>query len=184
MAMEEKTEEKKKKGFGSKKPVEAEKEILEEALVRVYSTDIPGNASVYAGLTRIKGVSWALSNAVCLSLEIDKNRKMKDLGEKEIEKITAFIKNPQIPEWMLNRRKDLETGTSKHLLTNDLDFAKETDIRFLKKIKSYKGWRHATGQPVRGQRTKSHFRHGSSVGVAKSKEAKAAVATKEAAKKK
>jgi len=109
---------------------------------------------------------------------------MKDLGEKEIEKITAFIKNPQIPEWMLNRRKDLETGTSKHLLTNDLDFAKETDIRFLKKIKSYKGWRHATGQPVRGQRTKSHFRHGSSVGVAKSKEAKAAVATKEAAKKK
>jgi len=179
---EEKTEEKKKKGFG-KKPLEA-KEVFEEALVRVHSTDIPGNAPVYAGLTRIKGISWAMSNAVCLSLKLDKNKKLKDLNAKEIESITEFIKNPVVPNWMLNRRSDPETGKSMHILTNDLDYAKENDVRFMKKIKSYKGWRHATGQPVRGQRTKSHFRKGASVGVAKSKEAKATAAAKTDAKKK
>ena len=124
-----------------------------------------------------------MSNAVCLSLGIDKKKKVSTLNEQEMGAITAFIKNPKVPEWMLNRRKDFETGESKHLLTNDLDYAKDNDIRLMKKIKSYKGWRHATGQPVRGQRTKSHFRHGSSVGVAKSKEAKAQTTAKDAKKK-
>ena len=39
-----------------------------------------------------------------------------------------------------------------------LELQKEFDIKRLKKIKSYRGLRHSTGQPVRGQRTKSHFR--------------------------
>jgi len=39
----------------------------------------------------------------------------------------------------------------------------------LKKMKSYKGWRHSLGQPVRGQRTRSHFRKGSAIGVMKTK---------------
>ena len=170
---EEKTEEKKKKGFGQKKPEIIKEEKLTEALIRIQGTDIPGNAPIYAGLTRIKGVSFAIANATCLSLGLDKRKKVSELNEKEMGAISEFIKNPKVPEWMLNRRKDTETGESKHLLTNDLDYSKEFDIRSMKKMKSYKGWRHATGQPVRGQRTKSHFRHGSSVGVAKSREAKA-----------
>ena len=179
---EEKTEEK-KKGFG-KKPEMKKEEVIEDALIRIHGRDIPGGAAIYPGLTRIKGISFSMSNAVCLSLGIDKKRKVSTLTPKELEAIEAFIKNPKVPEWMLNRRKDFETGVSAHLLTNDLDYAKENDIRLMKKIKSYKGWRHATGQPVRGQRTKSHFRHGSSVGGAKSKEAKAQNTAKEAAKKK
>ena len=35
---------------------------------------------------------------------------------------------------------------------------KSFDIKRLKKIKSYRGIRHAANLPVRGQRTKSHFR--------------------------
>ena len=137
---EEKTEVK-KKGFG-KKPEEKKKEEerLEEALIRIHGRDIPGNSAIYPGLTRIKGVSFSMSNAVCLSLGIDKKKKVSTLTEKEIDAIEDFIKNPKVPEWMLNRRKDFETGKSKHLLTNDLDYAKENDIRLLKKIKSYKGW--------------------------------------------
>ena len=178
---EEKTEEKKKKGFGQKKPEAAKKEeMLTEALIRIQGTDIPGHAAIYPGLTRIKGISFAMANATCLSLGIDKKKKVSDLSEKEMGAISEFIKNPKVPEWMLNRRKDTETGESKHMLTNDLDYARESDIRLMKKMKSYKGWRHATGQPVRGQRTKSHFRHGSSVGVAKSKEAKATATAKAA----
>jgi small subunit ribosomal protein S13 len=49
---------------------------------------------------------------------------------------------------------------------SELDLQKEFDIRRIKKIKSYKGVRHLLGQPVRGQRTRSHFRKkGPSVGV-------------------
>ena len=175
MADKEKQERQEKKEFKEKKSVERETPSA-ETLIRILSTDIPGNLRVYAGLTKIKGVSWAVSNAVCLSLKIDKNKKVSDLTEKEFERITAFLKSPKIPEWLLNRRKDEETGVSKHLLTSELDLAKEFDIRKMKKIKSYKGWRHALGQPVRGQRTRSHFRKGASVGVLKTKSQKAATA--------
>jgi small subunit ribosomal protein S13 len=101
---------------------------------------------------------------------------MQELTEKDIEMITNFVKSPNMPDWLLNRRKDEETGETKHLLTSDLDMAKEFDIRKMKKMKSYKGWRHAMGQPVRGQRTKSHFRKGGAMGVQKSKAKPGAVA--------
>ena len=73
---------------------------------------------------------------------------------------------------MMNRRKDYEDGKDKHLLTSSLDLQKELDIKRLKKIRSYRGLRHALGQPVRGQRTKSHFRKNKTVGVQKKKAGK------------
>ena len=67
-----------------------------------------------------------------------------------------------------NRRFDRDDGTNKHYFGTDLDLAKEFDIKRYKKIRSYKGLRHALGQPVRGQRTRSHFRRkGKSIGVKK-----------------
>ena len=68
---------------------------------------------------------------------------------------------------MLNRRKDRETGEDRHVVTSDLKFENEFDIKNLKKIKVYRGVRHSLGLPVRGQRTKAHFRHGKTVGVRK-----------------
>ena len=60
------------------------------------------------------------------------------------------------------------------MLTNDLDIQKEFDIKRLKKIKSYRGLRHAQGLPVRGQRTRSHFRKkGGAVSVRKKDDSKA-----------
>ena len=161
-----------KEKIEKKKPQEEKRKA--EVLIRIFSTDIPGNFSVYHGMTRIKGISWAMSNAICNSLDLDKNKKIQELTEKDIEIINNFIKSPKVPEWLLNRRKDEETGESKHLLTSDLDLARDFDIRKMKKIKSYKGWRHAFGQPVRGQRTKSHFRKGSTMGVMKTSAAKKA----------
>ena len=115
-----------------------------------------------------------MSNAICISLNLEKNRKVSTLSPDEIAKISAFIKNPKVPEWLLNRKNEIETGVSRHLVTTDLDLARDFDIRRMKKIKSYKGWRHATGQPVRGQRTRSHFRkRGGAVGVMKMKQAPA-----------
>lgn len=130
----------------------------EDRLVRILSKDIEGKKDIYSGLTKIKGVSWGISNAVCKFLRIDKRKKIGSLSEEEIKKIENFLKNPTIPEYLINRRKDFESGNNSHLTGTDLELKKEFDIKRLKKIKSYRGIRHFTGQPVRGQRTRSHFR--------------------------
>jgi len=66
---------------------------------------------------------------------------------------------------LFNRRRDFDTGEDLHLIASDLKLRKEFDIKNLKEIKSYRGMRHAFGLPVRGQRTKGHFRKGAAVGV-------------------
>ena len=129
-----------------------------EKMVRLMSEDIEGAMKVYPALTKISGVSWGLANAVCHSLKIDKNRKIGSLTEEELKKLTEFIKSPKIPEFLFNRNRDFETGKNFHLTSTGLELQTEFDIKRLKKIKSYKGIRHAAGLPVRGQRTKSHFR--------------------------
>jgi small subunit ribosomal protein S13 len=139
-------------------PAQKTEKKHEERIVRILSKDIEGGMSIYSGLTKIKGVSWALSNAICKALKIDKNRKIGSLSEAEIKKISEFVKNPKISAYLVNRQKDFETGENKHLVGSDLELRTEFDIKRLKKIKSYKGIRHAVGLPLRGQRTRSNFR--------------------------
>jgi small subunit ribosomal protein S13 len=137
---------------------EEKQQKSEERIVRILGRDIEGKMTVYSGLAKIKGVSWSLSNAACNLLKIPKTKKIGTLTDLEIEKITKFLKNPSVPEYLFNRRRDFETGEDKHLLGSDLDLKKEFDIKRLKKIKSYRGSRHALGLPSRGQRTKGNFR--------------------------
>lgn len=139
----------------------------EDRLVRILSKDIEGSLNVYVGLTKIKGISWSLSNAICKTLGLDKKKKIGLLTKEEIEKINEFVKHPKMPTFLFNRKFDFETGENKHLIGTDLELQKEFDIGRLKKIKSYRGVRHLLGQPVRGQRTKSHFRRNKkkSVGI-------------------
>lgn len=161
--MKEKKERKEEKKKPEAKPEEKGKE-----LVRIFSTDIPTNANIYAGLTRIKGISWSVSNAICNALKLEKKRKISSLTGEEIEKISGLIKNPIFPFFILNRPKEIEGETSKHAIGVDLEMKREFDIRRIKSIRCYRGWRHAIGQPVRGQRTRSHFRkRGATVGVLK-----------------
>jgi small subunit ribosomal protein S13 len=135
-------------------------------LMRIAGTDIPLNMTIYAGLARIKGISWSMSNAICTYLKIPKLRKISTLTESEIEKIMETVKSAKIKSWLVNRKRDRETGKDRHLVGSELDLQKEFDIRRIKKIRSYKGIRHSQSQPVRGQRTRSHFRKkGPSVGV-------------------
>ncbi len=156
-----KKEEKKERGRGL-----IDREVtMAGKVIRILQTDIPGNKNVYTGLTRIKGVSWAISNAVCIILNLDKKKKIEDLSKEEVEKIENLLREGKFPKFLLNRKKDFETGEDKHLITNDLDLAKEMDIKRLKKIRSYRGLRHATGQPTRGQSTRSHFRTNRKKGV-------------------
>lgn len=92
------------------------------------------------------------------------------LTEKEVSDIEAAIKNPSligIPNWYLNRRKDSDTGTDKHLLTSDLDFTISNDIEREKTVYSWRGYRHMFGLRVRGQCTRTTGRKGGAVGVKK-----------------
>lgn len=130
----------------------------EGRIVRILAKDIEGNTKTYAGLTQIKGVSWALSNAACVLLKLDRDKLIGDLDEKEIARISEFLKNPQVPDFIINRRDDFETGKGKHLIGVDLELKNEFDIKRLKKIKSYRGIRHTAKLPLRGQRTKGNFR--------------------------
>ncbi|MCR4285179.1 MAG: 30S ribosomal protein S13 [archaeon] len=127
-------------------------------LIRILGRDIRGDKNLLPGLTQIKGISWAFANAVCKILMLDKNKKIQDVSKEEIEKIESFVKTPLVPSFIMNRQKDFEDGEDKHLSGEDLKLRKEFDIKRLKKIRSYKGVRHAAGLPVRGQRTKNNFR--------------------------
>jgi small subunit ribosomal protein S13 len=144
-------------------------------LVRIANTDLQGPKQLHVALTKIKGISFMLSNIICNLAKIDKAKKVGTLSDDEVSKIDSIIKEPlkyKIPTWALNRRDDPETSSDMHLLGPDIKFVKENDIKIMKKMKSYKGMRHAGGLPVRGQKTKANFRRNkgrSSLGVKRKK---------------
>ena len=146
-----------------------EKKDYDEKIIRLVSEDVRGGMRIYAGLVKIKGVSWGVANAICKNLNIDKNKKVAELTEEELKKISEFVKNPALPSFVINRKFDFETGEDKHVTGSNLELKTEFDIKRLKKIRSYKGSRHIAKLPVRGQRTKSNFRknRSKSVGIKK-----------------
>ena len=162
MAKEEKKIEEKK--------VQKKHEQEPETLIRILTYDIPGSKNIYSALTKIKGVSWSIANAICVKLNLERTRRLSDFSKDEIKKIEDFIKHLDVFDFMKNRRLDRETGESKHYHGTDLELKKDFDIKRMKKIKSYKGVRHLLKLPVRGQKTRSHFRKsGKAMGVTKKK---------------
>jgi len=92
------------------------------------------------------------------------------LSPEQIKSIENVIKNPStsnFPSWFLNRRKDVETGEDKHLITSDIAFTVRNDVEREKTSGSWRGIRHMFGLKVRGQRTRCTGRKGGAVGVAK-----------------
>ncbi|MBI3413126.1 MAG: 30S ribosomal protein S13 [Candidatus Aenigmarchaeota archaeon] len=157
-----------------------------EEIVRLMDTDLDGNESLEMSLKRIKGIDFRLSRAILVVSGLEPKKKLKEISEDQIRKLEGIIKNPVqsgVPSWMINRRKDINTGEDMHLVSNDLDFARKSDIDMMKKIRTWKGLRHTLGQPVRGQSTRSSFRvSGMVIGVSrKAVKAAAAPAAAEAA---
>lgn len=158
-------------------------------LVRIANTDLNGNKPVACGLLNIRGVGFGYANMACRLANINPMKKAGELSDKEVALIESIITEPakhDVPAWMFNRQKDYESGQDMHILGPTIKFVQDNDVRRLKKIKAYKGMRHAAGLPVRGQRTRSNFRKnkGKTVGVIKSAVAKAAAATAAEEKKK
>lgn len=141
-------------------------------IIRVANTDLRGDKKIGIALCKIKGVSHRIATALCHVAGISIDKKAGDLSDAEEARLNDLIHAPRkagIPEWMLNRRKDPESGEDFHLIGSDVSFVRDNDIKRERKIRTYKGLRHAVGLPVRGQRTKSNFRRNKSRGSGKSK---------------
>jgi len=122
------------------------------------------------GLTQIRGVGYMFANTILNVLKINPNQRIGYLSPEQINSIESIIKNPSasnFPSWFLNRRKDVETGEDKHLLTSDIAFTVRNDVEREKTTGSWRGYRHMFGLKVRGQRTRCTGRKGGAVGVAK-----------------
>lgn len=137
-------------------------------LVRFMRKDFPGEETIENSLRILKGIGFATAKAVRIKSGLPEKTRMGDLSEEQLSMLSKIIESPAkfgIPHWLLNRRKDIETGIDTHLVEADLVFAQRSDIERMKTLRTYKGVRHIYGLPVRGQRTRSSGRKGRTVGV-------------------
>ncbi|CAG0894289.1 unnamed protein product [Darwinula stevensoni] len=141
-------------------------------ILRIMNTNIDGKRKVMFALTAIKGVGRRYSNVVCKKADIDLSKRAGELTEEEVEKLLTIISNPRqykIPDWFLNRQKDIKDGKYSQVLSNVLETKLREDLERLKKIRAHRGLRHYWGLRVRGQHTKTTGRRGKTVGVSKKK---------------
>jgi small subunit ribosomal protein S13 len=137
-------------------------------IVRLAGKDLAGEKRVQLALADLKGVSVAFARAVAYAADIDPFTKLGTLNKEQVKRLESVLRNPSehgIPSWMLNRRKDFETGEDLHLIGASVDMAVRMDIGRERRIRSRRGIRHELGLPVRGQRTRTTGRKGLTVGV-------------------
>lgn len=144
-------------------------------IVRIAGTDIDGSKKVPYGLSKIKGIGLRTGEVICYLTGIDPQKKIGYLSDEEVKKLEEAVTSLDklnVPVWLLNRRKDFATGKDYHVIGSDLAMALREDLNRLKKIRSYRGIRHELGLPVRGQRTRTSFRKGVTIGVTRRKKSK------------
>lgn len=108
-------------------------------MARIAGITLPPDKRIEIGLTYIFGIGRSTSNKILLAAEIDKDKKVKDLTEDEVNKIRKIIET----------QEKIEGDLRKEITLN---------VKRLMDIGSYKGLRHRRRLPVRGQRTKTNAR--------------------------
>jgi len=143
-------------------------------ILRIAGKDIEGSKKVIVAVSEIKGVGYNFAQVMLQALNISPDKRVGFLSDGELREIEQAIANPSkagIPQWYLNRRKDMDDGSTHHLITSDLDFASSNDIEREKLVMSWRGYRHMFGLRVIGQCTRTSGRRGGAVGVKKVKAA-------------
>lgn len=107
-------------------------------MARIAGVDLPKNKPVFIGLERIYGIGIPLAMKILAQLDIEPNKRVKDLTEEEIAKLKNVIENLKVE------------GALKAEI--------QRNIKRLMDIKCYRGIRHLKGLPVRGQRTRHNAR--------------------------
>ena len=108
-------------------------------MARLAGVDIPRDKRVEVALTYIYGVGRTRSLQTLAATGIDRNVRVKDLTDDQLVSLRDHIE-----------------GTFK--VEGDLRREVAMNIKRLTEIGCYRGRRHRTGLPVRGQRTKTNAR--------------------------
>ena len=161
-----------KKGPGGVRIKDEKREEGFRGIVRIAGKDVRGHIPLQRALGYVRGIGPTLQQAIATTihreLDIEPSMPVGKLKEEQVEKIDQVlfnISNHGIPSYLFNRQHDVVAGDSKHLIMNDLLFSWKQDIEREKKLYTWKGYRHAYGQKVRGQRTRNTGRTGMAVGV-------------------
>ena len=138
-------------------------------IIRIANSDVSGEERLANALTSIRGIGPRISNAIIQKLKLNPNKLAGKLDDKNVVDIENAIMNlnDYVPDWLLNRQKDYDTGEDIHPVSVELKMTHDEDLNRMKKVKSYKGIRHASGHKVRGQRTYSNGRKGLALGVSR-----------------
>ena len=107
-------------------------------MARIAGIDIPKNKRGVIALTYIFGAGRSRSKEILAAAKVDESKKVQDWNDEEIGSI----------------REQVGTFT----IEGELRSETQLNIKRLMDIGCYRGIRHRTGLPLRGQRTKNNSR--------------------------
>lgn len=107
-------------------------------MARIAGVDIPKQKRGVIALTYIFGIGKSRAQEILQKAEVDENKKVSDWNDDEIGRIRD------------------EVGSFK--IEGELRSEIQLNIKRLMDIGSYRGIRHRSGLPLRGQRTKNNSR--------------------------
>ncbi len=108
-------------------------------MARIAGVDIPREKRLEISLTYIFGIGQTTAQKVCDDLGLDRNTKVSNLTEDEVNQIRHYV--------------------DEHLtIEGDLRRDVQNDIKRKIEIGCLQGVRHRKGLPVRGQRTHTNAR--------------------------
>ena len=108
-------------------------------MARISGIDLPNSKRVEIGLTYIYGIGRNISNDILTKAKIDKNIRVSDLTDEQVNKIRTIIEK-------------------EYQVEGDLRSEISLNIKRLMDLGNYRGLRHRRHMPVRGQRTKTNAR--------------------------
>ena len=107
-------------------------------MARIAGIDIPKNKRGVIALTYIFGIGRSRAKEILEAAKVDESKKVQDWNDDEINAI----------------RKQVSTFT----IEGELRSETQLNIKRLMDIGCYRGIRHRSGLPLRGQRTKNNSR--------------------------
>tara|TARA_B100001057_G_scaffold407802_1_gene421799 strand:- start:8129 stop:8503 length:375 start_codon:yes stop_codon:yes gene_type:complete len=107
-------------------------------MARISGIDIPKDKRGAIALTYIFGIGRSLAITILQNAKVDSNKKVSDWDDKDIASIRDVV--------------------GKLTIEGELRSETQLNIKRLMDIGSYRGIRHRTGLPLRGQRTKNNSR--------------------------
>lgn len=108
-------------------------------MARIAGVDIPREKRIEVALTYVYGIGRSRANTLLEMTGINKDTRVRDLTEDEVNRLREAIDREYVVEGDL--RRDVQMN-----------------IRRLIDIGSYRGLRHRRGLPVRGQRSRTNAR--------------------------